>query len=79
MASNFPTAYVRVASQTYVLQHIFAAKPTFHSDSPLLNNNEPVFSVPLPVRGERPGRRHRDGGRQAGRHHGAARHRQPVI
>ena len=22
MASNFPTAYVRVASQTYVLQHI---------------------------------------------------------
>ena len=23
MASNFPTAYVRVASQTYVLQHIF--------------------------------------------------------
>ena len=23
VASNFPTAYVRVASQTYVLQHIF--------------------------------------------------------
>ena len=23
MASNFPTAYVRVASQTYVLQHIY--------------------------------------------------------
>ena len=23
MASNFPTAYIRVASQTYVLQHIF--------------------------------------------------------
>ena len=22
MASNFPTAYVKVASQTYVLQHI---------------------------------------------------------
>ena len=23
VASNFPTAYVRVASQTYVLQHIW--------------------------------------------------------
>ena len=26
VASNFPTAYVRVASQTYVLQHIYYEK-----------------------------------------------------
>ena len=26
VASNFPTAYVRVASQTYVLQHIYEVK-----------------------------------------------------
>ena len=34
VASNFPTAYVRVASQTYVLQHIYdqvTSSPSVHS------------------------------------------------
>ena len=33
MASNFPTAYVRVTSQTYVLQHIFLANQNTDTDT----------------------------------------------
>ena len=48
VASNFPTAYVRVASQTYVLQHIFkmihqlkkidGAKTCFRSEQQIVDN-----------------------------------------
>ena len=34
MASNFPTAYIRVASQTYVLQHIFFIEVQVHVPGP---------------------------------------------
>ena len=41
MASNFPTAYVRVASQTYVLQHILL----WSLLSGLLNTDYPIYRL----------------------------------
>ena len=45
MASNFPTAYVRVASQTYVLQHISNSPPTGEAPEALLRGQ--VSAAPL--------------------------------
>ena len=39
MASNFPTAYVRVASQTYVLQHIFFKHDHVQQCNIVMNNS----------------------------------------